>query len=100
MRAVPTAAVAMPTPTPAISKASARGRLPCIHSKVTSTLRVFCSMKTISTTSSSADAQMPSQMVLMREEGIRPADDASGVRSGACGAAGGAESAFSGLVGI
>src|SRR5690242_906765 len=60
MRAVPIAMVRMAAPTAAISCAKARGRVPCQPSKVTSVLRVFCSMKMMSTTRTKAVAHTAS----------------------------------------
>ncbi len=48
------------------SSASASGRLVCIRMKVTSTLRVFCAMKTMSTTHSNAAEPMANQAAPVR----------------------------------
>ena len=54
MRAVPNTIVRMAEPTAAINSARANGSVPCSHRKVTSTLRVFCSMNTINATETNA----------------------------------------------
>jgi len=69
MRAVPNTIVRMAEPTAAISNARAKGSVPCSYRKVTSTLRVFCSMNTINATETSAAAQMPAQAALHRVRG-------------------------------
>src|SRR5690606_6705282 len=64
MRATATIIVSSDAPTPAMSSAMASGRVPCIHRKVTSTLPVFCSRKTMSTVSTAAARQAPNQAAL------------------------------------
>src|SRR5581483_6789928 len=72
MRAAPTTMTAMAAPTLAISRARARGTLPCSHRKLTSTLRVFCSMKTMSTTRVNAAAHTANQVALILVLGGNP----------------------------
>jgi hypothetical protein len=71
----------------------ASGSRPCIHKKLTSTLLVFCSRKTMSTTRRTAARQTPNQAALVLVPDTGPAGavpDGSGV---ACGSAAAAESA-------
>jgi hypothetical protein len=62
----------------------ANGRLPCIERKVTSTVPVLCSMKTISTTSASAARQIPNHAAPVRVcgDGVSPVVSVGGATTG------------------